>query len=153
MSQRTDITEKNECFISEPQDEQFRFDMDLSKPGRTLITIPLGSKWRPKPHWHERYDEFFAVKQGRALYKIDGIEKIVTPEDGVQSVKVGQVHDFMRADLGVRGERGDPEDVVMENGQIPKTVSSKSSSATYSASSKTQNPIGRSIPQSKLFSL
>jgi mannose-6-phosphate isomerase-like protein (cupin superfamily) len=88
--------------------------MNPLQPGRTINTIPRGSKWRPKPPWHARYAEFFAVKKGRALYKIDGVEKIVTPEDGVQTVKVGQVHDFIRADKGIKGDGSDPEDVVIE---------------------------------------
>jgi mannose-6-phosphate isomerase-like protein (cupin superfamily) len=120
MSTRTDITQKNECFVAEPKDEQFLFEMDPSKPGRTMIIIPRGSKWRPKPHWHERYDEFFAVKKGRALYKIDGLEKVMTPQDGIQSVKVGQVHDFMRADMGIQGEGSDQEDVVIEEWTDPE---------------------------------
>lgn len=120
MSRRTDISQKHKFFVAEPADEQFIFEMDPGEPRHTTITIPRGSKWHPKPHWHERYDESFLVKKGRALYTIDGVETIVTSADGIKTVKIGQVHDFIRADKGVQGEGADVDDLVIEEWTDPE---------------------------------
>lgn len=116
--QKSDIASKTIHTFTDPPDEHFTFEMHTSNPGRTTMTIPPGSKWHPKPHWHERYDEFFHVRSGVALYIIDGVEKVVRKEDGVQRARKGQVHDFMRLDA-VRGEESE-EDLVVEEWTTPE---------------------------------
>ncbi|KAL9051756.1 MAG: hypothetical protein Q9162_005808 [Coniocarpon cinnabarinum] len=79
----------------------------------TTFRIPRGSKFTPGPHWHELYDEHFKIIQGRAKVRVDGRERIVTPEDDVQIVPKFAIHELFRAEVGT----GD--DVIVEEWTDP----------------------------------
>lgn len=76
----------------------FKFPQPSAHQYHTVISIPPNSKWTPGLHWHEQYDEFFRVRQGRVLITIDGQRKIYTPTEGVVRIPKFARHEFMRAD-------------------------------------------------------
>jgi len=110
--ERTDPSAPNNYAIFELQN-------DPARPGLTRITLPPKSTWTPGPHWHERYTEFFRVVQGKVVIKLDGVTKVVGPEDGTQRVDKFIVHEFMRADKDSREEEKDIGDVITEEWTDP----------------------------------
>ena len=123
--QRKDYTSQSAFSLSRPNNNlvTFTLDFDPTRPYATRITLPPGSSWTPSPHWHERYTEYVRCVSGRLLVRLDGVEKVVTPEDGPQTINKYVVHEFMRADMhGYRdgaAEGGEQEDVVVEEWTDP----------------------------------
>ena len=123
--QRKDYTSQSVFLLRRPGDNlvTFTLDFDSSRPYATRITLPPGSTWTPSPHWHERYTEYVRCVSGRLLVRLDGVEKVVTPADGPQTINKFVVHEFMRADMhgyregGTEGEQN--EDVVVEEWTDP----------------------------------
>jgi quercetin dioxygenase-like cupin family protein len=122
QAKRTDIT-KLDCFtLNRPNNSHVTFSFpqaDSPRPYSTRITLPAGSTWTPSPHWHERYTEYIQCLSGRLLLRLDGVEKVVTADDGPQVVERGVVHEFMRADMHGYAGTGDDEDVVVEEWTNP----------------------------------
>lgn len=123
--QRQDYTSQSVFLLRRPNNNlvTFSFDFDSARPYATRITLPPGSTWTPSPHWHERYTEYVRCVSGRLVVRLDGVEKVVTPEDGPQTINKFVVHEFMRADMhGYRngGHEGEEnEDVVVEEWTDP----------------------------------
>lgn len=92
---------------------------DPSRPGVTQITLPEKSTWTPGPHWHESYIEYFKVLKGRVLVKLDGVSRIVIPEDGPIKVDKFVVHEFMRTDRDRPDDEKDDGEVITEEWTDP----------------------------------
>ncbi|KAJ9662155.1 hypothetical protein H2198_001506 [Neophaeococcomyces mojaviensis] len=97
----------------------FELQSDPARPGLTRITLPANSTWTPGPHWHERHTEFFKVIRGKVIIKLDGLVKVIGPEDGTQRVDRFVVHEFMRADRNQPEDKKDAGDVITEEWTDP----------------------------------
>lgn len=119
MPQKTDYTAQNSFTLVRPNNSVviFEVNVDPDRPSLSRLRLPEGSTWTPDPHWHERYTEIFRVVQGRALLKLNGEKKVITPDDGPQVVDKFVVHEFMRAD--VEQEEKDSGEVVVEEWTDP----------------------------------
>lgn len=118
---RKDYTARSSFTLTRPNNSvvTFTFDFDPSRPNATRLTLPPNSSWTPDPHWHERYTEYVRCVSGRLLVRLDGVDRVVTPADGPQTIEKFVVHEFMRADAyGYAGE-GEEEDVVVEEWTEP----------------------------------
>ena len=120
----TNFTQQSSFSLSRPNNSlvTFEFDTDPSKPGLTRITLPEKSTWTPEPHWHDRYVEHFRVIQGRVLLKVEGQGRIITPENGVQTIQEREVHEFLRADWDQPEEGKEEGEVVVEEWTDPGTA-------------------------------
>lgn len=119
---RSDYTNQTAFTLHRPNDNVviFTLDSDPSRRHATRLTLPPGSSWTPLPHWHERYTEYVRCVSGRLLVRLDGVERVVTPEDGPQTIDEFVVHEFMRADMhGYATGEGEEEDVVVEEWTDP----------------------------------
>lgn len=115
---RTNTTARTIFTLSRPNNNNVTYTLRANpeRPYRTRITLPPDSTWTPSPHWHERYTEYIRCVTGRLLLRLNGEEKVITPDDGPQVVEKGVVHEFMRADVyGYASEdgTGEGEDVVV----------------------------------------
>ncbi|KAK5946121.1 hypothetical protein PMZ80_000261 [Knufia obscura] len=123
MGSKTNTASRNEFVSRDDSDPNynavFRFDTDPSRPGMTQITLPEKSTWTPGLHWHEQHIEYFKVVKGRVLIRLDGVLKLVTPDDGPQRVDRFVVHEFMRADYSKPVDEKDPGEVVTEEWTDP----------------------------------
>jgi hypothetical protein len=125
-AQRTTYTHRSTFTLSRPNNSVVTFDLspppNPSRPNTTRLTLPPRSTWTPSPHWHEAYTEYVQCLSGRLLVRLDGVEKVVGPEDGPQRIDRGVVHEFMRADVygyGNKDAEGEGEDVVVEEWTDP----------------------------------
>lgn len=123
--QRTNYTTQKDFTLERPNNDSvtFSFDFDVARPNATRITLPAGSTWTPSPHWHERYTEYVRCVSGRLLVRLDGVEKVVTPADGPQTINKFVVHEFMRADTHGYSDGGwdkERQDVVVEEWTDPE---------------------------------
>ncbi|KPI43027.1 uncharacterized protein AB675_1832 [Cyphellophora attinorum] len=123
-SGRADTTSRTVLTLERPGNNVVSFDLapDSDRPYATRVTIPAGSPWTPAPHWHEGYTEYVACISGRLLVRLNGVDKVVTPDDGPQVIDKGVVHEFMRADLHGYPKtpgKGDGGDVVAEEWTDP----------------------------------
>ncbi|ETN46924.1 uncharacterized protein HMPREF1541_01113 [Cyphellophora europaea CBS 101466] len=122
--QRKDYTTQTSFDFKRPNNSlvTFSFDFDPARPYATRLTLPPGSKWSPEPHWHERYTEYICCVSGRLLIRLDGVDKVVTPADGPQTVNKYVVHEFMRADAfgyANANAEGEDEDVMVDEWTDP----------------------------------
>jgi hypothetical protein len=123
--QRKTITDQSTFTMTRPNNNlvTFALDFDPARPYATRLTLPPRSIWTPFPHWHERYTEYVRCVSGRLLLRLDGVEKVVTPADGPQTINKFVVHEFMRADMhghAAGAAEGDAEqDVVVEEWTDP----------------------------------
>lgn len=124
MTTKTNTALRNEFTRSDSSDPNFnaifKFDADPSRHGMTQITLPERSTWTPGLHWHEQHIEYFKVLKGQVLIRLDGVSKLVTPEDGPQRVDRFVVHEFMRADRSKQDAEKDPGEVVTEEWTDPE---------------------------------
>ena len=123
MANLTDTRTQTIFHSTDPSDPHWRaifnLDVDPSRPGVTQITLPEKSTWTPGPHWHESYVEYFKVLRGRVLVRLDGVSRIVTPEDGSVKVEKFVVHEFMRADRDKPDDEKDDGEVITEEWTDP----------------------------------
>ena len=124
-TRRTTTTSRTTFTLDRPNNNLAHFDLspDSDRPYATRITLPPGSLWTPSPHWHESYTEYVRCISGRLLIRLNGIERVVTPNDGPQVIDKGVVHEFMRADVHgyplKEDQEGDEGDVVAEEWTDP----------------------------------
>ncbi|WP_069164398.1 cupin domain-containing protein [Nocardia altamirensis] len=59
---------------------------------RLCHTLPKAER-QAGPHWHPELTEWFTIRQGRARFKIDGVETIANPGD-TMTAPAGAVHEF-----------------------------------------------------------
>ena len=111
---RTDTSATSSVFLDRPGAAVHIQFPNPTNPDVTTFRIPKGSKWTPSPHWHESYVEFFRVLVGRIRFVLEGSTKVITPDDGLQTVPKFAVHEFMRADIDNNEEEADDFDVVVE---------------------------------------
>lgn len=123
MATKTNTASRSEFIRTDSSDPDskaiFKFDADPSRPGMTQITLPERSTWTPGLHWHEQHVEHFKVVKGRVLISLDGVVKLVTPDDGPQRVERSVIHEFMRADHSKVASEKDSGDVITEEWTDP----------------------------------
>lgn len=118
---RTDTTSRTSFTLKRPNNNIASFIL-YPKTNTTRIALPPGSVWTPSPHWHESYTEYVRCISGRLLVRLNGEDRIVTPDDGPQTVEKGVVHEFMRADVHghrIENDAGENEDVIVEEWTDP----------------------------------
>ncbi|KAF9728822.1 hypothetical protein PMIN02_001359 [Paraphaeosphaeria minitans] len=85
----------------------------------TRAIAPKGSKFQVGAHWHEDYDEYMRIVQGRAKIRLGSTWKVFTPEDGEIKIPRMVVHDICRADRDAKPGEGDDEDMIIEEWSDP----------------------------------
>ena len=96
----------------------------VGKHNHCILAIPAKSTWGPGPHWHEAYTEHVQVLRGKAKVTINGVSRIVGPEDGMLTFERYVIHDFCAA--RVDGEHSDEEVWVEEWTDPGKLANSES---------------------------
>ncbi|KAL1610055.1 hypothetical protein SLS60_001720 [Paraconiothyrium brasiliense] len=85
----------------------------------TRAIAPQGSKFQVGAHWHEEYDEYMRVIQGRLKLRLGDKWEVYTPEDGEILIARGVVHDLCRADKDARPGEEDEGDMIIEERSDP----------------------------------
>lgn len=109
-------------------DKQIAQDVTMLYPSAdsdyrlTRAIAPQGSKFQVGAHWHENYDEYMRVVQGRLRLRLGNSWKVYTPEDGVILIAKGVIHDLCRADKDAKPGEGDEGDMIIEEWSDPGTL-------------------------------
>lgn len=85
----------------------------------TRAIVPKGDKFQVGAHWHEKYDEYMRVIQGRARIRLGNTWKVYTPEDGEIKIARMVIHDICRADKDAKPGEEDDEDMIIEEWSDP----------------------------------
>ena len=89
----------------------------------TRAIIPRGDKFKTGAHWHENYDEYMRIIQGRASIRLGNTWKVYTPEDGEIKIPRMVVHDICRADRDAKPGEEDDEEMIIEEWSDPCMLS------------------------------
>ncbi|KAJ4350088.1 uncharacterized protein N0V89_008709 [Didymosphaeria variabile] len=85
----------------------------------TRAIVPQGSKFQVGAHWHEEYDEYMRVIQGRLKLRLGKTWKVYTPEDGEILIAKDVIHDLCRADKDAKPGEDDEGDMIIEERSDP----------------------------------
>lgn len=105
-----------------PGDVKFTFPTseEDTTNGHIYLTIPRGSRFDTSLHWHATHTEYMKVIKGRALFTLDGVARVYTPDDDEIEIKPYVWHIVTRADAGrPEGVEGDTEDIVIQERTSP----------------------------------